>query len=327
MGAVVRAALVAALLAPGAGALEPLDDWLRQIASANHLVDRGDFAQAQALYSGALAEAQMAGDDLRAGLVLQNLGRLLDRKGELREAEKAFRRAVSALKRVPDADPRLLVRTYVGLTAVYIQAGEYTKGEALIRSVAASNLTAAEADRASLMGSLGVILAHKSRFAEAEQVLRETARLCEGSPDAEMQEVGAIAVANLAGVRMHLGRLGEAIESYRQAIAIMEGIPAASPVTLTVTLADSAKALHRGGDHRTAEAQYRRAIALAEARLGGGHVVLADVLRQYAGFVREAGRRSEARQIAETAQRIQDHWRRDNLIGYTVEYDRLLVEK
>lgn len=320
-------AAVTAILAAGCGAGQPFDDWLRQIALANEMVDRGDLARAQTLYTEALDEAQRAGDDLRAGLALQNLASLLDRKGELRKAEKTFLRAASSLKRVPGVDPRLLARTYAGLAAVHIQAGEYSKGEVLIRSVLTGDLFDAEADRASLMGSLGVILAHRNRFGEAEQALRETVRLCGGSRDSEIQEVRGIAVANLAGVQMRSGRLDEAIESYRRALTLLEAVPAASPATLALTLADYANALSRAGDSRTAEELYRRAVALAETHLGEKHVILGNVLQRYADFVREAGGKSEARRLAETARRIQSEWRRENLIGHTVEYDSLLVRK
>jgi tetratricopeptide (TPR) repeat protein len=315
------------LLVQAARAGEPLDDWLQRLALANHLADQGALDQAQALYAASLEEAQHDGGDVRVGLALHNLARLFDRKGELREAEKAYLRAASALMRAPDADPRLLVRVYAGLATVYIQTGEDSRGENLIRSVLASNPPADEAAQASLTGSLALILARKGLFAEAIPLLSETARRCALSQDAEMQEAGAVAAANLAGVQLHLGRLADALASYRQALAWMESAPRISPAAFAVTLAGYANALHRAGDPQAAAAHYRQAVAHAQTSLGDHHIVLADLLEQYSAFVRETGKKSEARQLAAAARRIQNAWNRDNLTGYTIEFGRLLVQK
>ena len=321
------ALVFASLLVPLARPAEQPDPWLDRLALANRLADQGALDQAQALYAASLEEAQHGGGDVRMGLALHNLARLFDRKGELREAEKAYLRAASALKRAPDADPRLLVRVYAGLATIYIQTREDSRGENLIRGVLASNPPADEAAQASLTGSLGLILAHKGRFAEAIPLLSETARRCALSHDAEMQEAGAIAAANLAGVQLHAGRLADALASYRQALAWMESAPRISLAAFAVTLAGYANALHRGGDPQAAGAHYRKAVAHAQTSLGDHHIVLADLLEQYSAFVRETGKKSEARQLAAAARRIQSSWSRANLTGYTIEFGRLLVQK
>ena len=58
----------------------------------------------------ALDHAHTAGDDLGVGVVLQNLGRLLDRKGQLLQAERTYLRAVNSLTRAGVVDERLIVR-------------------------------------------------------------------------------------------------------------------------------------------------------------------------------------------------------------------------
>jgi len=166
----------ACVLAGTLYASEPAGDWARQVEFANALVESGDLDQAATVYARALAHARTAGDDVRVGIVLQNVGRLLDRKGQQREAERAYLGAVSALKRAGGSDDRLVVRAYAGLSAMYIQTGQYSKAETLIRRVLADHPAGAGSDKASLMGGLGVVLMHKRRFAEAEQVLRNSAR-------------------------------------------------------------------------------------------------------------------------------------------------------
>jgi tetratricopeptide (TPR) repeat protein len=177
------------------------------------------------------------------------------------------------------------------------------------------------------MGSLGVILAHRNRTAEAEQILRATIQICMSDSAAELREVGAVAQANLARLQMLAGRVAEASKLYKQALTQMGMVPAPSPATLTTTLAGYATALFTLGDHETAAILYRQAIAVAQMHLGQDHVILAELYEQYSRLVRSAGRKSEARNLAEAARRIQNAWRRDNMTGHTVEYESLLQKK
>lgn len=312
------------LLAAGACASEPLDEWVRRVELGNQLVETGDFDGATVAYSVALEQASAAGDDLRAGVVLQNLGRMLDRKGQLLAAEKAYLRAISTLERARVADDRLLVRAAAGLSAIYIQTGQYSKAEELIKEVLAAHPGGAGADKASLTGNLGVALARKRQFEVAERLMRQTADVCAGARDLEMREVGAVAMANLGGLQIRAGRRADAIASYREALTIMERLPNPSPSTLAVTLADYAKAVHEEGDIKTAEEAYLRAITVAKARLGPNHVVLAQLLEGYARVVRDSGKKGEARKLADAARRIQSEWDRENMTGHTVEFTTLL---
>ncbi len=307
-------------------ASEPPAEWMRQVQFANALVDRGELLQAKAIYRTASKEAQNAGDDLRAGAVLQNLGRLLEREGRMLEAEKAYARAVDALTRA-GRDDRLLVRATAGLSAIYIQNGQYSKAEAMVRRALAENRAGAPPDKATLFGNLGVILIQKHQFEEAEQVLRNTARMCLNAADTETNEVGAIAVANLAGLQVLIGHGDDAIASYRQAITMMEMIPNAAPATLAGTLCDFALIQARVGDRATAARLYEKAIAVAEARLGPIHPVLGKSLERYAELLRETGNRSEARRLSTMARRIQDESTRENLTGHTVDAGALLPRR
>ncbi len=321
-------ALASVILLGALFASEPADDGVHQVELANALVDRGDLDQAEAAYTRALDQAQVAGDSVRAaGVVLHNIGRLLDRRGRQLEAERAYLRAVQAFSGAGVTDERLVVRAYAGLSAVYIQTGQYSKAEGLIRRVLTDHAAGDDSDRTSLMGSLGVVLTHKNRSAEAEQVLRSTVQQCVGRSSVEMQEVCAIALANLAGLQMRRARTAEAIDSYRQAVAMMEAVPTPSPATLCMTLGDYAMAVRGAGDHQTAEQLYRRAITLAKTRLGPGHVILAELLQRYGELARDAGRKSEARKLIQAARRIESEWSRENVTGHTVEIDTLFVRR
>lgn len=138
-----KALMVACLFTSSATAFGKVDvtaggassEWIEQLQRAASLVDNGQLDSAEAVYRRALRDAEQDGDDLRAAVVLHNIGGLLEHKGEFREVEKALLRAIGALKRAATGDERLMVRTSAALAVVQIQMGQYSKAEALIRSV------------------------------------------------------------------------------------------------------------------------------------------------------------------------------------------------
>ena len=131
---------------------QSVPDWARQVEVGNQFVETGELNRAAVAYTTALEHARVAGDDVRAGVVLLNLGRLFERQGRTREAEQSFLAAISKLKR--GSDTRLLVRAYVGLSTVYIQTGEDSRAETLIRNVLADHPAGADPERASVSGNL-----------------------------------------------------------------------------------------------------------------------------------------------------------------------------
>jgi tetratricopeptide (TPR) repeat protein len=324
--ATLLAATITLITACGIEAKLP-DDWAAQVEHGNSLVELGNLTEAEFVYASAMASAEREGNHLKTGVVLQNLARLLDRKGQLRDAEKAYLRAIRAFGRVPECDERLVARAHVGLVVVYLQTEQYSRAETLIRRVLADYPGAATPDKASLMGSLGVVLAHKRRFEEAEEVLSTTAEMYLSSSDPEIQEVGAIAAANAAALKMRSGRASEAVASYQQALEVMEAVPRPSPTALAVALADYAAVLDATGQRNSAEEIYRRAIGIAESGLGPAHPILGGLLDKFAQFLSKSGRKAEARTAASASRRIAEASARENLPGHTVPVEALMVAK
>jgi tetratricopeptide (TPR) repeat protein len=306
---------------------ESLDRWVQDVHSANTLLKAGDLDRATAIYERTLDSARRAKDDLRIAVALQNLGSVFDRMGRTRDAERAYLQALASLSRTGKPEDQLTMRAYVGLVAVHIETEKYSKAEALIRRVLNEHPNGAAVDKAGLMGSLGVALAHRGSFIEAEQVLRSTAEACAANPDADMQEIGAIAIANLAGIQMRLGGASEGLASYRRALAIIESLPNPSPATLVVTLADYARAIRRSGEPSAAEALYVRAVDIASSRLGRKHTAYGRLLLDYAELLRDQGRKGESRKLVNTARRIQNDAARENMTGYTVEVQALRANR
>lgn len=315
------------LLASGSIRAAVSDEWVEQVAHANALVERGRMAEAREAYAAALAGAERDKDELRRGIILQNLGGLLYLEGKLLEAEKTFLRALSAFKRVPDCDPRHVLRVYTGIAAAYIETGQFSKAEAVLRTALGAYPNPAPAEAASLTGMLGVVLMHRGQLEESEQLLRGTAASGLSSRDAELWEIGAIATANLARLSRRAGRFREAVSLYEQALAVMDALPRRWPTTFAETLAGHAEALRAIGEHNRAEDSYRRAIRTVESGLGPTHPRVARLLRDYAGFLRESGRRSEARTVEREARRIAIQSARENLSGHTIAIEALRERK
>lgn len=303
------------------------DEWVEQVAHANALVELGRFAEAKDAYAAALAGAERDKNELQRGIVLQNLGGLLYREGKLLEAEKTFLRALSAFKRVRDCDHRHLLRVYTGIAAAYIETGQFSKAEAVLRTALGAYPNPAPAEAASLTGMLAVVLMQKGQLAESEQLLRRTAASGLSSRDAELREIGAIATANLARLSRRAGRYREAVDLYEQALAVMDALPRRWPATFAHTLAGYAEALREVGEHTRAEDSYRRAIRTAELGLGPAHPHVARLLRNYAEFLRGSGRRSEARTVEREARRIAIQSARENLSGHTIAVEALRERK
>jgi tetratricopeptide (TPR) repeat protein len=312
-----------AFVAASAFAAGSTVDWVRQVESARNLVEAGDFDHAEALFAAALKQAETAGDDLRIAVVQQNLGGLFDRRGHLLQAENRYLRAIQAIERSPLTDDRLLVRTSAALTGLYVQTGQFAKAESLTRRLLSDHPDADDTDKASLMVGFGVILAHKHRPEEAEQIFHDTVRLYSGTSDPAIREIVATAIANMAGIQVRRGRKSEGMASYRQALTMMEALPTQAPAPFVTTLADYAGVLRAEGARSAADSLYRRAIAIAEARLGAEHAILGALYHEYSGLLRETGRKSEARSLAARARRIRMQSDRENLTGHTVPVEAL----
>ncbi|MDW8130303.1 MAG: tetratricopeptide repeat protein [Bryobacterales bacterium] len=321
--AALSASLALCVLAVSARASDPLEQWARQVELANQLLEKGQLEEASAVYLAALTDARAAGDRVRGAVVLHNLGRLLSQRGQLREAASAYQQAMNEFAGAGNAHAKSLVRSAAGLVAIHLQAREYSKAKRLIQRVLASLPDEPCADRLHLISALGVILARQGRLHEAERLFRDAARMSEEFPGPDAREAGAVALANLAGLQMRMARNSEALASYQRALAIMEALPAPSPAALALTLADYGAALAASGDRQTAGELLRTAIATAQSRLGPDHEVLARVLEAQADWLREQGRKSEARKLRDEARRIFAQWARRNATGFTVEVSAL----
>lgn len=302
-------------------------DWAVRMEHANQLLEMGRWSEAEGIYASLAREARQAGDPALAGVAHYNLGRLLERLGEPRAAEKQFRTALHEFERAPDLDRRLVARAASGLAAAWLETNQLARAEALVRRIL-DHVPAEPQDRISLQGALAVVLARRGRFAEAESILREAlaAGQAESAPGAA--EAAAVAAANLAALELRAGRIAGSIQTGRRALELFESLPEPPLASVyAAALANFADALARAGDGPGAGQYYRKAAAVARERLGPKHAVLAHVLHRWAGFLRAAGQKAEARTLTQAARRIEAEWRRSNLAGYTADYQQMLVER
>jgi tetratricopeptide (TPR) repeat protein len=314
----VAAALIA--LAAAAHGRSGPEEWVERVRQANALAAAGSLDRAREMYESALREAQKDGDPLRAGAVWYNLGRLQEHAGRLLEAEQAFRAAAAALSGKPVADAGLLARCHVGLSTVYLRRGEYAKAEAVIRKTLEGGMQVLDPDRAALQGNLALILALRGRAGEAAQLWREIVQWSEMHAAEEVREAGAVAAASLAGLQMRAAETEEAVQNFRRALRLLETVSSPAPTTLAAVLSESAQAMEAQGDWHAAEKMHLQAMAVAEQQLGPGHEVRVRVYERFARFLRERGEDRRGRELAATARREKEEWRRANLMGHVVDF-------
>lgn len=123
-------ALMVTIAAVRSWAAAPVDEWLRQMQFASSLADSGDLGKAEALFRSALMQAESARENQRVAIVWQNLGNLLQLRGQALEAEKAYLRGVNILTRSGVEHNGLLVRISGALSTLYIQSDRESNAEA-----------------------------------------------------------------------------------------------------------------------------------------------------------------------------------------------------
>lgn len=279
--------------------------------------DTADLTAAVARYSEAVrCETEPA----RIALAQQGLAKVYYRLGNLLAAEKTYLAALKTLAIEPAAHEQRASIT-LSLSAIYVQSGQFSRGESYIRELLASPVARSAADTAGLNSALGLLLMQRQQLNEAERVLKVALAIC-----ADCQELKAVTIGNLGDIEALRGDLTGAAGSYRDALAILHAIPSPPPVPLAVTLVEYAGVLLRQGYPQTSEAYYREGLAVAEARLGSDHAVIAVLLEKTARMLRGTGRTNEAKGMEQRAKQIRTNSTRVNLAQHSIDWKTLELE-
>ncbi len=147
---------------------------------------------------------------------------------------------------------------------------------------------------AQTLESLGVTSNHMGRLEESVAYLEAAVEICRSSAEEVSAEIFASALGHLGDAYSELGRSGEALETSREALAIVE--PALGPdhPSTAILRIKFARSLKDAGETGEAATNYHQALPVLERNLGAEHVQYLNSLNNYAILLQELDRLDEA---------------------------------
>eukprot|EP00873_Tetraselmis_striata_P043242 jgi/Tetstr1/463506/TSEL_008386.t1 len=256
----------------------------RSRQAADALQNLADAAEAAGQYGGAedaLRRLMGVLAALRAPLsaqlpVMYSLARVLTARGDASGAETLLVQAVALVESVPSADRRELVAALVAAGDGQRKGGQLARAESTLRRAVAieEGLRAGgkpTADGLAGLTALGRALKAGGKLGEAEAVYVrvEALQAAAGVPrEHAMTAAARMARASLARAR---GDLAAAVPLYREAVAILEGLPGgARGGELAAALNNLGTALSAAGRPGEAAPVLERALEMMEGARGGG---------------------------------------------------------
>lgn len=276
------------------------------------LVEAGKAAAPEAL-AGAqravgLKEALLGGDHPDVAVSLSQLGLVLRRIGQLKEAGDAYLRALRIQERSLGPEHREVARTLAAQTALANNAGEFARARELgeravgiaertqppdgvLTAVAANNLAIALYETNDHVGA-------ERRF---EQALRSY-ELALGPGHPEVAKTST----NLANVIGEAGDLTGARTLYERAIAIQERTQGSDHPDVALGLNNLADIYVRIGDYAQARTLFERALSILQRAYGAEHTRVAMALGNLAEVRVRQGAYAVAEPLYERALRIRE---------------------
>lgn len=261
---------------------------------------RGNFERAEALANDAVAANRTL--PKAAGLAgsLVTLGRVMQRRGKLEEAENNFREALRR-HREQDGDRHLSVaRDLNHLGSVLMHRGDYRQAETAIREGLAIRRQVNGDVHTSLTDSLhnlAQVLNFQARHQEALTVINEAIGIVETlTPDGDS---GAFYLWNaLADTYRKMGDLAGAERNFRKSLEVLRRYYDAEHPETAMVLAQLGRIALQRGDAATAEPLLREGIGIIE-RGNPGHPFLPDIRITHGQSLIELTRYDQAADIIE----------------------------
>jgi tetratricopeptide (TPR) repeat protein len=295
-------------------------DWIDQLGAADRLVRENRHHEAETAYTRASKQAEKLGaDQLPMAVTLNHMGHQYQILGRLREAERVNAAALAIVeRRLGTASPDA-VRVALDLSTVYLELGEVSKTESLMRRFLRGSNELSAADRATLLAELASVMACKQQFEEAEALYRAALAVFERDPTPEFRERTIIGQSNLSTIYMRIGRFSEGRSYSDRAQALLRMMTNPPPLLVLKTLASAAAVSALTGKSEEADSLFRFVISHCEDNFGPDYYLMGYVMDSYAEFLRRAGRRKDARTAQNRANAILNSFGKENLIGLTVD--------
>jgi tetratricopeptide (TPR) repeat protein len=314
-----------ALLSVGAGSAVS-NDFAQLVREAEQLCRQGDYARAEPILLAALNEADRFGpDDPRRAIVWNNLGSVYHFMNKYPQAERCYRHAVEIEEKLWSGSDERPTRSILNLAALYIETGRYGKAERLgLRSIA-DHQTASQrthSDYARLLVLLGDLEWRQGKYSSALEYTERAVAIFEHLPPDGSQI--AETLNSLCVLYGQTGCNADALSSCYRALSIGEAGSGLEPSLQASLLANTGTFEFLAGRPADAESLYKRALTVAEDKLGRGHPLLARILLSYAVVLEHTSRKSEAKECRRRAKAILATASTADQGRYTVDLDDLL---
>jgi tetratricopeptide (TPR) repeat protein len=317
---VIGSVLIWALASTGAATAQT-SDWFQLMKSADTLERKGNYQEAAVGFESALRLADsFRSADLRVPLTMNKLALTYDSMGRYSDAIHLFQRALPLIEHSKGKNTQEYGSLLNNMAAVYLEQGEVVKAEPLIRQALAIDLAVLQPDDPQLAKARSVladVLTKRAKYVEAGQLLVEVIRFFENRPGG-LRDLG-ISKNNLGVVRRRQNQNEESRRLLEEALATIESDSSPShPLLARVqnNLGDTYAAL---GLRDRADAAFRQSIQIGDAHLGPEHPQYGVMLHNYAGFLRDCGRKSEAKVLEARSRAALQQSARRNGAGMTVD--------
>jgi tetratricopeptide (TPR) repeat protein len=304
------------------------DEWERLMLEAAAQEQAGNYLAAAASYSGAVRMAERPGSSyLQLPLSLNSLANVDVELGNVTEAERLYRRSLGILEKGGDGESPRYAVILRNLGSLYIERGEFARGEALLRKSLAMNarlLAPDDQEVAATRNALAEALTTEGNYGEAERLLEQAQVILEKQP--QHRRTLASTLNNLGVIRRIQGRNEEAVQLIERSIELFRSEIGPEHPMLVRGLNNLATAYAGMKRSEEADATFQKALALAQKYVGTKHPTYGAVLLNYAAFLRKIGRKGEAKTLEARSKEVQRDNARRNGLGMTVDASALRHE-
>lgn len=287
-----------------------------QIALANWLRNKGQYAEAESLYWSAYAIQQDLADRRDLAQTISALALLKQSEGEYETADSLYRAALAMQRQVLGVDNLDIVTTLVNLAVLHGDRAHFATADSLYRAAFDMQrrlLGEAHPDVAKTLNNWGHMSEVAGNLEQAEQLHRQALQikqeqLGEAHPSLAYSYVG------LATVLQKQGNYGEAEALYRQALAIDRAAYGPAHQEVANDLRQLALVLHSQGNLTEADRTFAEALQIYRSQPSNNPIPLSTTLLGRARLWMAQGQHSAAEPLLREALGIReaavgkDHW-------------------
>ena len=219
--------------------------------------------------------------------------------GQFEEALESARQALTIAEANFAADDRRLSRSLLVISSMLFQQGQLAEAEKLAvraHELIEQRFVDTHAELATSHKFLGNLNMMRSNLDAAEANFAEAIRLSELALGANHPET-AKHIGNLAALLLKQEKWAEARPLLNKTLDIWQQQETPHPVYMVTAMTNLAALHTHFGELDKAQELYEQGLAIQEAAFGSDNPRLANILRNYASFLRESGKDDKAKAV------------------------------